>query len=94
MEAYRRIGIKLDDPVEAYSKGWDTTAAYWKGWIRVHSPALFDLVIMNWEGDAADHVGIMLKNNRVMHSIIGDRAVTTHVNKIRGKILGYYRLDD
>lgn len=96
---YEDLGHKILDIDEDYDEKWSWHGKnlfienYHKAWVAVDQAWVFDVVLLGNSKGVANHAGIMLKDNRVLHTC---RAGTV-VSRLEDlttmyKFMGFYSL--
>lgn len=93
---YKDLGYELIDfenyPEEWHLKGADYFAEnYSTQWHPVDKPELYDVVLFESANGIANHAGVYLGNNEVLHAIKAG-VCKTKINLVNKKIVGFYRL--
>ena len=71
---YRDLGIKLWDIEEQYDKNWSFKGKnyfienYYRQWVKVANPNVFDVVLFGKSQLAVNHGGVILSNGRFIHT--------------------------
>jgi cell wall-associated NlpC family hydrolase len=95
--AYADIGIKLFDIEEDYSEDWSWKGKnyfienYYKQWEKVIAPKFMDVVLFKNSKGAINHAGIMLDENRFIHTSKVGTVVSRIADMKEHRLEGYYR---
>lgn len=96
---YADLGHKLFDIEEDYTEKWSWKGKnlfienYYKQWAFVNEAQVFDVVLLGNGKGVANHAGIMLKDNRVLHTCRAGTVVSRLEElRMRYKFMGFYRL--
>jgi cell wall-associated NlpC family hydrolase len=96
---YADLGHELLDIDEDYSEKWSWKGKnlfienYHKQWMFVNEAQVFDVVLLGNSKGIANHAGIMLKDNRVLHTCRAGTVVSRLEDLTRMyKFMGFYRL--
>lgn len=96
---YNKLGYTLWDIEEEYTQDWSFKGKnhfienYHKEWDKVISPNIYDVVLFKNGKGIANHGGIMLLNNRFIHSCrIGTIISRLSNEQWKRRIEGFYRL--
>ena len=99
MEVFRRYGIEIPDfIIDAFAfRAVDTLigeAAVSRTWEEVYRPSDGDVplvVLMRLHRIYVTHAGVLLHNDRIIHTMENTNTVLTKVGLLKDKIVGYYR---
>jgi cell wall-associated NlpC family hydrolase len=95
---FNELGIRIID-LERYDEDWS-----WKGkaldleenyksWNKVAKPIMYDVVLFRNGKGVVNHAGVMLDNNRFIHTSKGAGTVVGRVSEFikKDRLAGYYR---
>ena len=97
IKVYEKLGIKLFDVTESYSKDWSRERNffienYHRQWYAAKEVKVFDVALLCSKGSTADHAGVYIGNDRIIHTCRAG-TVITKLCEYKGKVEGFYRFN-